>query len=196
MSKAKKGQENPKPAAEAENTQSAQKTTDWEQMAKETSAAFMVALQAQQEAEAKRDEMQEQAVRLQADFENYRRRMQTENEKAIDDGFGQAIKAMLPIMDDLERAIKAAESTGADSILQGVAMARNRFFTEFAKRGLEEIAALDLPFDPNLHHAVLKEPCEDEKLSGTVCEIMQRGYVYKGRVLRYCAVKVYDADTP
>ena len=208
MSKAKKTDN--QPAAETEASQQTAPSSEQveqpaqplsreeelEQAAKVAAQQMMEALKASQnamqkatEAETKAAQVQDQLLRLQAEFDNYRKRTTAERDGAREDGFADALKLMLPVLDNLERAIASGEAESA--ITQGVKMVHQQMLDTFGKKGLTEIDALGQKFDPHLHAAVMQEPCEEESKHDTIAEVMQKGYMYKDRVLRYSAVKVY-----
>lgn len=208
MSKAKKTDN--QPAAETEASQQTAPSSEQmeqpaqplsreeelEQAAKVAAQQMMEALKASQsaikkatEAETKAAQVQDQLLRLQAEFDNYRKRTTAERDGAREDGFADALKLMLPVLDNLERAIASGEAESA--ITQGVKMVHQQMLDTFGKKGLTEIDALGQKFDPHLHAAVMQEPCEEENKHDTIAEVMQKGYMYKDRVLRYSAVKVY-----
>ena len=94
------------------------------------------------------------------------------------------IGAMLPVIDNLERAIAAGEES---PLLEGVKMTLNQLLEGLKKFGLEEIPAQGEAFDPELHHAVMKEVTDDP---GKVIEVFQKGYRVKEKIIRYAMVKV------
>ena len=101
----------------------------------------------------------------------------------------EAIAAVLPVIDNLERAIAAAEKaqeTGA--LVDGVRMTYKAMMEALSRRGLEEIPAQGVAFDPELHHAVAREAGEGEP--GTILEVYQKGYRVKDKIVRYAMVKV------
>lgn len=150
----------------------------------------MVSADSLKEAEAKRDEYLDALTRLQAEFDNYRKRANVERESAYSNGYAGALKVMLPLMDNLERAIASASQ--CEEIAKGLQMCYDQFFNELKKQGMEEIEAEGKKFDPNVHNAVMQEPCDDAEKSGYVSEVLQKGYAYKGRMLRYSTVKVFE----
>lgn len=136
-----------------------------------------------------RDEYLDSLRRTQADFQNFKRRNQTARADGYEDGTREVIAAMLPVLDNLERAIKAAEEAGAcdTPIVEGVQMTR-KALVEAAKRfGLEELPAEGCEFNPEIHHAVMREHTDDP---GKVLECFQKGYRVKDRIIRYSMVKV------
>lgn len=128
------------------------------------------------------------ATRIQVDFDNFRRRNANAREDAELDGKAQAITAMLPVLDNMERALQASEQTTDTALRDGVILIHKQMCDALAQLGVEEIQAQDQPFDPQLHHAVLQEEGGE---SGMVAQVMQKGYQMGERVLRYAMVKVY-----
>lgn len=145
-----------------------------------------------EELQAKCDENHDSLLRLQAEFDNFRRRTQGEIDSLFSDGMAEAIKLALPVLDNLQRAYDAAQDSGNDNISKGIQMCIDQFMDTFAKKGMEEIPALGEDFDPNVHEAITQEPCNDEKMHGKVADVLQAGYMFKGKVLRYSVVKVYE----
>lgn len=144
-----------------------------------------------EQAQARVDELQDNMLRIQAEFDNYRKRTQSEMDIIYVDGMAESIKLMLPIIDNLERALDAANEVD-ENIGKGISMCIDQFMDVFGKKGLEEIAALGEEFDPNMHEAIMQEPCEDESQSGKVADVLQKGYRFRDKVLRYSVVKVYE----
>lgn len=126
--------------------------------------------------------------RLQADFDNYRKRNANLSCDSLEEGARNVIKSLLPVMDDLDRAIAAAPADRDAEWIAGVRLVRAKFFDTLARCGLEEIAAEGC-FDPELHHAVLQEEAEG-KTSGEILEVFQKGYKVKNRIIRHTMVKV------
>ena len=127
------------------------------------------------------------AQRVQADFDNFRRRNQSVRADAFEDGARELVKTLLPVVDNLERAL-AAESTD-DTLKAGVAMVYKQLMDVLAKRGVEAIDRPGEAFDPNLETAVLQGTEEDGE-KGTVCQVLQKGYRMGGVILRSAMVKV------
>ena len=127
------------------------------------------------------------AQRTQADFENYRKRMARENAAAIDRGVGKLAKELLPALDHLELALKAAE--GHQDVIKGFAMVRDELTAALAKAGIHAFSPHGEPFDPNEHEAMAQQPSEEAE-SGTVLEVYQQGYRAGGAVLRPARVVV------
>lgn len=145
--------------------------------------------EALRQAEDKRDEYLQLAQRVQADFENFRRRNQNIRKEAFDDGARAFATTLLPVLDNLERAIDSAGQGEEKSLLEGVTMVERMLADAFEKRGITPISRLNEPFDPNLENAVMNGEPEDGE-PGTVCAVLQKGYIMDGVVLRHAMVKV------
>lgn len=139
-------------------------------------------------AQAEALEMRGLAQRIQADFDNFRRRNASARKEALEEGQVQALTAMLPVLDNLDRAVDAAKDSADASLREGVELVLKQFRDTFAKLGVEEIPAEGEPFDHNWHHAVLQA---EGGPSGQVAEVLQKGYRLGEKVLRYSMVKVY-----
>ena len=127
------------------------------------------------------------AQRTQADFENYRKRMARENAAAQDRGVAKVAKELLPALDHLEHALKAA--AGHEDVVKGFALVRDEIVAALARAGIEPFSPDGAPFDPNEHEAMAAQPSEDAE-SGTVIEVYQQGYRLGGAVLRPARVVV------
>ena len=139
------------------------------------------------EVEDERDKYLALAQRTQADFENYRKRMARENAAAQDRGVAKVAKELLPALDHLEHALKAA--TGHEEVVKGFALVRDEIVAALARAGIEAFSPLGEPFDPNEHEAMAAQPSEEAE-SGTVIEVYQQGYRLNGAVLRPARVVV------
>jgi molecular chaperone GrpE len=138
-----------------------------------------------QEAEAAK--YLELAKRTQADFENYRKRMARENAAAADRGAARLAKELLPALDHLELALKAA--TGHEDVVKGFAMVRDELLAGLGKSGIQAFSPQGEQFDPNEHEAMAQQPSEEAE-PGTVLEVYQQGYRAGGAVLRPARVVV------
>ena len=146
------------------------------------------ALQAELEkAKAQSDEYLDLAQRKQAEFANYRRRTEGIRAEAFDDGRREAISQLLPIVDNLERALAAAGEV--DALKSGVEMVLRQTRDALTKMGVEEIDPQGQPFDAGLMNAVMQGTAEEGE-PGTVCMVLQKGYKLGERVIRHAMVKV------
>ncbi|UCG38426.1 MAG: nucleotide exchange factor GrpE [bacterium] len=135
-------------------------------------------------------DLKDRYLRLAADFDNYRKRVEKEREEIVCYANEKLIADLLPILDNLERALSAALDPGrVGSILEGVRMVANQLHSVLRSCGLEPVEALGSPFDPELHEAVgVLPPGRHEE--GTVMAELQKGYRLKGKVLRHSMVQV------
>ena len=129
-------------------------------------------------------------IRLQAEFDNFRKRTLREKMALIESGGSDVWKAILPVLDDMERAIAASEkSEDIAALREGEKLIYNKFVDIMRQKGVVEIEALDKEFDADLHEAVARFAAGEEK-SGKVIDVIQRGYKQGEQVLRYAKVVV------
>lgn len=140
------------------------------------------------EAERKIEEYLNLAQRVQADFDNFRRRNSAVRAEAYEDGKRDTVKELLPVLDNIERALASAGEEES-ALKTGVEMVHRGLMETLKRMGVEAIDRLGEPFDPELENAVLQGG-EDEGESGTVCAVLQKGYRLGNRVLRHAMVKV------
>lgn len=134
-----------------------------------------------------KNELQELLQRRQAEFDNFRRRSERERTEVFEFASMDAVKALLPILDDFERALKVE---GADKeYARGMELIYQRLFEGLKKLGLEPISGEVPVFNPHIHHAVEMVDTKDHP-DQTILEEYQRGYYFKGRLLRPAMVKV------
>ena len=142
-----------------------------------------------EKAEAQSEEYLNLAQRVQADFDNFRRRNQNLRREAFDDGARAFVTTLLPVVDNLERAIDAAKESPDPALREGVEIVCRQLLDAFEKRGVQPINRLGERFDPNLENAVLQGSPEDGE-PGAVCEVFQKGYQMGDVILRHAMVKV------
>ena len=138
---------------------------------------------------AERDEYLEHLKRVAADFENYRKRAARDQESLVARAAERLVRELLPVLDDLERALQAAEEHEEARLEEGVRLVHRQLAETLRKEGLEEIAT-DGEFDPHLHEALLAQPADAKE--GTVIEVLQKGYRLGDRVLRPARVVVAE----
>jgi molecular chaperone GrpE len=136
-----------------------------------------------------RDDYLALAQRTQADFENYRKRMARENAAAVDRGMTKVVKELLPALDHLELALKAAE--GHEDVVKGFEMVAGELQAALGRVGIQAFSPKGEAFDPNEHEAMAQQPAEEAE-SGTVIEVYQSGYRINGAVLRPARVVVAE----
>ena len=139
---------------------------------------------------AERDAYLDLAQRVQADFENYRKRSAREQERLVAHAHERLVRELLPVLDDLERALEAAERHEEAQLVEGVKLVEKSLRAALAKEGLAEIDT-DGPFDPHVHEALLTQP-SDARASGSILEVVQRGYRVGDRVVRPARVIVAE----
>ena len=140
-----------------------------------------------EEVRRERDALQDRLLRTAAEFDNYRKRMDRERRELAEYTGGEAIKDLLPIIDNLERALQAAAQD--DPLRKGVELIHKQMLEILRRRGVTPIEALGADFDPNVHEAVTQEESAQHR-EGEVMEELQRGYKVGDRLLRPAMVKV------
>ncbi len=136
---------------------------------------------------AQKAEQEDKYLRVVAEYENFRRRAKEEKDACYRDAYVDAIKEILPVIDNLERAAAFKDN---DKVSEGVALTLNQFKETLGKMGVTEIEAeVGTAFDPNFHNAVMH--CEDETLGESViAAVFQKGYIKGDKVIRYTMCKV------
>jgi molecular chaperone GrpE len=134
-----------------------------------------------------RDELLDTLQRLQAEFDNYRKRAARDQQSLVARAHERLVKELVPVLDDLERALEAAEAHEEAKLEEGVALVTRAFGDILRKEGLEEIPT-DGKFDPHVHEALLSQPSEAEE--GSVIEVIQKGYRLGDRVIRPARVVI------
>jgi molecular chaperone GrpE len=138
-----------------------------------------------------RDELVDTLQRVQADFENYRKRAARDQASLVARAHERLVKELLPVLDDLERALEAAEAHEEAKLEEGVSLVARSFADVLRKEGLEEVET-EGKFDPHVHEALLSQPSEAEE--GAVVEVIQKGYRLGDRVLRPARVVISSGD--
>lgn len=136
------------------------------------------------------DEYYNRLLRMQADFENYKKRVARERDDMYNNALETIAAQLLPVVDNMERAVDAFRSDKLDEqYISGVEMVCNQIIDILGRNGIKEIEALNKDFDPNIHHAVMQIP-GDEKDENKVKEVLQKGYILGNKVIRPTLVKV------
>ena len=142
------------------------------------------------DAEAKRDEYLDLLQRVQAEFENYRKRATRDQERLVAQANERLIRELLPVLDDLERALEAAERHEEATLVEGVKLVEQSLRKALVKEGLVEIET-DGQFDPHVHEALMTKPHAHTE-PGSVLEVVQRGYRLGDKVVRPARVIVAE----
>lgn len=135
------------------------------------------------------EEYKNAVQRTAAEFDNYKKRTLKEKEALSLDVAIDTVNAILPVVDNLERALKAAEDMESNPLKEGVEMVVRQMMECLEKLGVQPIVAVDNTFDPELHNAVMHVE-DEEKGDNIVIEEFQKGYIMKGKVVRHSMVKV------
>ena len=164
------GDENPEPARSASSP-----GTSMEAQLEDTIVTL-------EEVTSERDDYLRLAQRLQADFENYKRRIVLQRDEVTERATESLVGELLPVLDACDAAVAhgAADVAPVEAQLSGI----------LAKRGLSRVDEIDVAFDPNIHEAVMSEPGNDAQDGLEVAEVMRAGYLWNGRVVRPAMVKV------
>jgi molecular chaperone GrpE len=139
-----------------------------------------------------RDEYYDRVLRLTAEFDNYRKRIERERRETGERAAASLLEELLPIVDDLERALGAEAGPGAESYRKGVEIIYKQLVDLLTRRGVTVLDVLGDDFDPHVHQAVAHEPSPGAR-EGEVIDVMRRGYKLGDRLLRPAMVKVAKA---
>lgn len=141
------------------------------------------------QANEEKEEYYNRMLRLQAEYDNFKRR--TQKERTADRKYKAQDLAteLLPVLDNFERALQVESTPETESLIDGITMVYNQFKEAFASQEIEEIETVGTTFDPNLHHAVMQVE-EEGKDKDEVVEELQKGYILNERVIRPAMVKV------
>ena len=181
-----------------------QQAQDTEQQAQETEQQSPKETKADKKKQKKDDSLQkkvdelsdilakekEDYVRLMAEFETFRRRSAEERLNLVASAAADTIKGFIPVLDDLDAAMKVLENAEDKSSLEGIELIYNKLFDYLKSCGLEKIDALGKDFDTDFHEAVTQFPAPSEELKDTVIDVIQTGYTLGGKVLRFAKVVV------
>ena len=143
-----------------------------------------------EEAKDKFAELNDKHLRLQAEFDNFRKRTAKEKIDLTATASENVIKDILPVLDDFERALQNMEKNGNEADVQGVTLIFNKLKDVLKKKGLEEIEAMDAEFNTDEHEALTMIPAPDESKKGKVLDVIQKGYKLNGKVIRFARVIV------
>lgn len=140
---------------------------------------------------SKEEEYLNLAQRIQADFDNYRKRNVSLRADALTDGKVEAVKAFLPVLDNLERALETERKNGTTgSLMDGLEIVLKQMLKTLSDLGVEEIEALNKPFDPTCHNAMMQIPAQEGQEKGIVANVFEKGYKMGDKIIRYSMVQV------
>ncbi len=142
---------------------------------------------------AERDDLKDRLLRMTAEFDNYRKRVERERRELSEAAAADLIRDILPIIDDLERAMAAAGGTSTDSALvRGIELTHRQLIEQLRRRGVEPVDSIGQIFDPQVHEAVGSVPA-DGRADGEIIAVFRKGYRAGGRLLRPAMVQVAKA---
>ncbi|OFW06028.1 MAG: nucleotide exchange factor GrpE [Acidobacteria bacterium RIFCSPLOWO2_02_FULL_68_18] len=139
--------------------------------------------------ERERDALQDRLLRLAAEFDNYRKRVDRDRRDQAEAAMAAALEDLLPIVDDLDRALETPSGNDMEVYRRGVELIHRQMTDLLRKRGVTPIEAVGADFDPRFHQAVMREVSAEHR-DGEVMEELRRGYMLGGRLLRPAMVKV------
>jgi len=141
------------------------------------------------ELQQEKDESYNKLLRIQAEYDNFKKRTQKEKQSERKYKSQDLINELLPAIDNFERALKVEIGEDASNFVEGMSMVYRQILDALESQGVEEIKSVGEEFDPNVHHAVMQVE-DDEHESNIILEEMQKGYMLKDRVIRPAMVKV------
>ncbi len=154
-------------------------------------AAAKSADKAIKDAENKFLDMQARYVRLSAEFDNFRKRTLREKADLMKFAGEDILVSLLPVLDDFDRAVQSLdEARDLNSLKDGIMLIYNKFYDFLKQKGMQEMASLHEAFDTDCHEALTKIPVPEKKLKGKVVDVIEKGYMLNGKVVRYSKVVV------
>lgn len=137
------------------------------------------------------EEMKDKYLRLTAEFDNYRKRTLKEKADLLKYASEEVLKDLLPVIDDLDRALKAIETANdIGPVKEGISLIVNKFNDFLKAKGVKEIDAVGQELDTDLHEAITKIPVQDDAQKGKIVDVIQKGYLLHDKVMRYSKVVV------
>lgn len=144
-----------------------------------------------QEKEEEYKTLYEKHLRLLSEFDNYRKRTVRERADLLKTAGEEVIQALLPVLDDFERALKSTQqSTDPQAIKEGIILIQNKLSNALSQKGLEPMNAIGQDFDTDFHEAITDIPAPSEEMKGKVIDETQKGYMLGGKVIRFAKVVV------
>ena len=136
-------------------------------------------------------ELRDKYLRLAAEFDNYKRRMVKEKMQMMNNAARDTMSALLPVLDDFDRAKKAADQNDKGHLFEeGIGLVYRKLYTTLEQKGLEPMDSEGQDFDPELHDAMTETPAPSEELKGKVVDVIDRGYTLNGNIIRHAKVVV------
>jgi molecular chaperone GrpE len=137
------------------------------------------------------NELNDRYLRIIAEYDNFRKRTLKEKMELVKSGGSDVLKGLLPVIDNFERALKSLnETTEIEAVKEGINLIYITF-TDFMKmKGIQEIEALNLPLDTDLHEAIAQVPATNEETKGKIIDVVEKGYKLNDKILRFAKVVV------
>jgi molecular chaperone GrpE len=139
--------------------------------------------------QAEKDDLKQTLLRRQADFDNYRKRVERERAEESRRGVGKLAGELLPMLDGFVRALRAHDDPAYDEYRKGLELIYRQLWDTLSRHGVERIEAEGKPFDPHFHEAIERVETQDVP-DGTILDVLQEGFLFHGRVLRPSIVRV------
>jgi molecular chaperone GrpE len=172
----------------SDNEKKEQHSTDKKESKKGRKSAAQKKLEELQE---KYDELNDKYMRLYSEFDNYRKRTAKERIELQKSASQEMILAVLPVVDDLERAIQSFEDHHlSEEAKKGIELIYNKLMNILKQKGLQEIEAKNQVFDTDYHEAITNIPAPNKEMKGKIVDVIQKGYTLNGKVIRYAKVVV------
>lgn len=144
-----------------------------------------------EELQFKINDLNDRYLRLYSEFDNYRKRTLKERIEMSKTASEEVIRALLPVVDDIERALKSWDAAESDDVhLEGIKLISNKLSNILTQRGLEEIPAMGLPFNTDFHEAITQIPAPSPELKDKNIDVVEKGYLLHGKVIRFAKVVV------
>lgn len=139
---------------------------------------------------AELSEMKDKYLRIYAEFDNYRKRTIKEKEDLVKVASQGSIKAILPTLDDFERAMRAAQEAQGEALPEGIVLIYEKLLRNLEAQGLKAMESTGQAFDPDLHEALTNVPSPNEEMKGKVLDTVEKGYYLNDKIIRYAKVVV------
>lgn len=157
----------------------------------ETTVDEVKELSAEEKLQAENATLNDKYVRLFAEFDNYKRRTQKERIELLQTANKDVVIALLPVLDDFDRALKATENIGeTDPVREGIVLIQSKLKSILGQKGLKEMESIHTVFDTDLHEAVTNIPAGSDDLKGKVLDELEKGYTLNDKVIRFAKVVV------
>jgi molecular chaperone GrpE len=187
-SKSKEQMENETPDFTAQQEETVQ---DKKESRKDKSHKKTKAEEQLEKTESELLELKDKHIRLQAEFDNYRKRTLKERMELLKTASESLLISILPVIDDFDRAIQTVDKIEEEShIKDGIKLIYNKFQEFLKQNGVKEIASKDQDFDTDLHEAITKFPAPSEELKGKIIDVVQKGYYLNDKVIRHSKVVI------